>query len=74
MVIVCHEDVSGAYWLYRLSHPCMILISGICDWSILFASLSTRGLAPCPSAILDIQIACAWWAIIPCMNSTSALV
>jgi hypothetical protein len=31
-------------------------------------------LAPWDSAIRDITTACAWCAIMPCMNSTSALV
>jgi hypothetical protein len=56
------------------SHPCMMMISGTCDWSIFRESLSTCGLAPFASAIRDITMAWAWWAIMPCMNSTSAFV
>ena len=32
------------------------------------------GLAPCDSAQLAIKSACAWWEIIPSMNSISAFV
>src|SRR5688572_10851952 len=52
----------------------MMVISGICDWSITLASFSTLGLAPWLAASRDMYTACAWWAIIPCMNSTSATV
>ena len=68
------EAVSGATCPYRRSHSCMISISVICDWSIFRESLSTCGLAPFASAIRAITMAWAWWAIIICMNSTSAFV
>jgi hypothetical protein len=51
--IVRHDDVSGATWSLLRSHCCMIRISATWDWSILFASLSRRGLAPCASAMRD---------------------
>ena len=56
------------------SPSCMMMISGTCDWSIFRESWSTLGLAPFASAMRDITMAWAWWAIIPCMNSTSAFV
>ena len=70
----CQEAVSGVNCPYRRSHACMMTISGTCDWSIFRESLSTCGLAPFASAIRDITMAWAWWAIMPCMNSTSAFV
>ena len=53
IVMLRHDDVSGANCWFDRSQSCMIRISDTCDWSIFVASRSNRALALCRSAMRD---------------------
>ena len=74
MVMVRHDDVSGATCPFARSQSCICAISPACDMSILRAKRTSRGLPPRAGAMRDMWMACAWCAIMPCMKRTSASV
>ena len=74
VIFMPRGSASGTGWFRSFSHACINPISAVCAIAMRPQKIWSDLLAPCDSAHPAIFTACAWWPIMPDMNSMSAAV